>query len=63
MLEPGGKLAVAEEFLLDPDYVRAPVLMRLAAEAGFEPHERFSQWFQYTQRFSSPAAERSRAAF
>jgi ubiquinone/menaquinone biosynthesis C-methylase UbiE len=57
VLHPGGTLAVSEAALLDPDYVRFPVLMRLAAVAGFSPREGFSQWFQYTQRFVSPTAQ------
>jgi ubiquinone/menaquinone biosynthesis C-methylase UbiE len=56
VLVPGGTLALAEEFLLDPDYVRLPVALRLAQEAGFEARERFTSWFQYTQRFVRPAA-------
>ena len=44
-----------EAALLDPDYVRFPVLMRLASEAGFEARERFVERFQYTQRFLRPA--------
>jgi ubiquinone/menaquinone biosynthesis C-methylase UbiE len=56
VLCPGGTLAVSEAALLDPDYVRFPVLMRLAAAAGFTPRESFSQWSQYTQRFVSPTA-------
>lgn len=51
VLVPDGTLAVAEEFLLDPDYMRLPVALRLARDAGFEPGERFATWFQYTQRF------------
>lgn len=57
VLRPGGTLAVSEAALLDPDYVRFPVLMRLAVAAGFQPREGFSEWFQYTQRFVSPAAQ------
>jgi ubiquinone/menaquinone biosynthesis C-methylase UbiE len=60
VLRPGGTLAVSEAALLDPDYVRFPVLMRLAAAAGFSPREGFSQWFQYTQRFVSPTAQEER---
>lgn len=56
VLVPGGTLAVAEEFLLDPDYMRLPAVLRLADQAGFEPRERFTSWFQYTQRFLRPAA-------
>jgi ubiquinone/menaquinone biosynthesis C-methylase UbiE len=55
VLAPGGTLALAEEFLLDPDYVRLPVALRLARAAGFEARERFTSWFQYTQRFTRPA--------
>jgi len=54
VLRSGGTLAVSEAALFDPDYVRAPVLQRLARGAGFEPHERFESWFQYTHRFSKP---------
>jgi SAM-dependent methyltransferase len=54
VLRPEGTLAVSEAALLDPDYVRFPVLMGLARAAGFTPCEGFSQWFQYTQRFVSP---------
>jgi len=56
VLAPGGTLAIAEEFLLDPDYMRLPVALRLGREAGFEAGERFMSWFQYTQRFTRPAA-------
>jgi ubiquinone/menaquinone biosynthesis C-methylase UbiE len=55
VLRLGGTLAVSEAALLDPDYVRFPVLMRLASEAGFEARERFVERFQYTQRFIRPA--------
>ncbi len=56
VLRPGGSLAVSEAALFDPDYVRAPVLQRLVAAAGFQPRERFERWFQYTHRFVWPAA-------
>jgi SAM-dependent methyltransferase len=59
VLRPGGTLAVSEAALLDPDYVRLPVLMRHAAAAGFSPREGFSQWFQYTQRFVAPTPQGS----
>lgn len=62
VVAPGGTLALAEEFLLDPDYVRLPVALRLAREAGFEARERFTSWFQYTQRFTRPAAQQDAAA-
>ena len=55
VLRPGGILAVSEAALFDPDYVRFPVLMRLARSAGFEPREGYPQRFQYTQRFVAPA--------
>ena len=61
VLSPKGILAVAEKFLLDPDYVRLPVPLRLAEHTGFLPRERFSSWFQYTQRFA-PAAQQGAAA-
>lgn len=53
VLRPGATLAVSEAALLDPDYVRLPVLMRLAVAAGFEPREAFPGRFQYTQRFAT----------
>ena len=62
VLVPGGTLALAEEFLLDPDYVRLPVALRLAREVGFEVGERFTSWFQYTQRFTRPAAQQAAEA-
>lgn len=62
VLVPGGTLALAEEFLLDPDYVRLPVALRLAGDAGFEVRERFTSWFQYTQRFTRPAAQQAAEA-
>ena len=62
VLVPGGTLALAEEFLLDPDYVRLPVALRLAGDAGFEVGERFTSWFQYTQRFTRPAAQHAAEA-
>jgi ubiquinone/menaquinone biosynthesis C-methylase UbiE len=54
VLKPGATLAVSEAALLDPDYVRFPVLMKLATAAGFETREGFSERFQYTQRFAAP---------
>lgn len=53
VLRPGGVLAVTEAFP-DPDYVRAPVLRRLAAGAGFEIGERFGSFANFTQRFRRP---------
>ena len=55
VLRPGGILAVSEAALFDPDYVRFPTLMCLAATAGFEPREGHAERFQYTQRFAAPA--------
>lgn len=49
VLRPGGSLAVTEAFP-DPDYVRTPVLRRMAAEAGFEIGERIASPFTYTQQ-------------
>jgi ubiquinone/menaquinone biosynthesis C-methylase UbiE len=54
VLRAAGTLAVSEAALFDPDYVRAPVLQRLVTTAGFEPRERFEEWFQYTHRFTKP---------
>ena len=51
IIRPGGTLAITEA-LPDPDYVRAPVLSRLARTAGFLATQRFGSWFQYTQRFT-----------
>jgi ubiquinone/menaquinone biosynthesis C-methylase UbiE len=53
VLRPGGVLAVTEG-LPDPDYVRAPVLLRLGGEAGFRAAERFGSFAQFTQRFTGP---------
>lgn len=55
VLRPGGTLAVSEEIIFDPDYVRLPVARRLAAGAGFEAREYFGETFRYTQRFGAPA--------
>jgi ubiquinone/menaquinone biosynthesis C-methylase UbiE len=53
VLRPGGVLAVTEG-IPDPDYVRGPVLLRLADGAGLRPAERFGSWVQYTQRLVRP---------
>ena len=53
VLRPGGELAV-EEGLPDPDYIRTPVLRRLAQQAGFTPGARLGGWARYTQRFARP---------
>ncbi len=53
VIRPGGELAVGEG-LPDPDYIRTPVLRRLATEAGFRPGERAGHWLEYTHRFSRP---------
>jgi SAM-dependent methyltransferase len=60
VLRSGGTLAVSEEIIFDPDYVRLPVARRLAAGAGFAPGEYFGQRFRYTQRFVAPAARARR---
>jgi ubiquinone/menaquinone biosynthesis C-methylase UbiE len=49
VLRRGGTLAVTESFP-DPDYVRTPVLRRLAMVAGFEIGERLGNVAHYTQR-------------
>jgi len=49
-LHSGGVLAVTEA-LPDPDYVRTPVLLRLAESAGFRAGERLGHVAQYTHRF------------
>ncbi len=53
VIGPGGELAV-EEGIPDPDYIRTPVLRRLAEEAGFKTGERVGNWANYTQRFARP---------
>lgn len=53
VLRPKGILAVTEA-LPDPDYVRTPVLHRLATQAGFEIGERFGRAGHYTQRLRRP---------
>jgi len=53
VLRPGGTLAVTEAFP-DPDYVRTPVLRRLATQAGFEPGERRGNATNYTQQLRKP---------
>ncbi len=49
VLRPGGLLAVTEG-LPDPDYVRTPVLRRMAADAGFDVGERRGSFAYYTQQ-------------
>jgi ubiquinone/menaquinone biosynthesis C-methylase UbiE len=53
VLAPAGVLAVTEA-LPDPDYVRTPVLRRLAGRAGFEVAERRENVACYTQRLRRP---------
>ena len=53
VLRPGGILAVTEAFP-DPDYVRTPVLRRLATAVGFEVAERRGSVAYYTQRLRRP---------
>lgn len=56
VLRRDGVLAVSEA-LPDPDYVRTPVLRRLAHEAGFVAGERIGNWAAYTHRFVRPAGD------
>ncbi len=53
VLRSGGTLAVTEA-MPDPDYVRTPVLCRLAEARGFRRGERLGNWVQFTQRFVRP---------
>ena len=53
VLRSGGTLAVTEA-MPDPDYVRTPVLRRLAEARGFRRGERMGNWVQFTQRFVRP---------
>ena len=53
VLRRDGVLAVTEA-IPDPDYVRMPVLRRLAEGAGLRPAEHFGNWAQFTQRFARP---------
>lgn len=53
VLRSGGELAVAEG-ITDPDYVRAPVLRRLAERAGLRVGERHGSFADYTQRLGRP---------
>jgi ubiquinone/menaquinone biosynthesis C-methylase UbiE len=55
VLRPGGILAITEG-LPDPDYVRARVLRRLAAEAGFEVGDRHGNVAYYTQQLRRPGS-------
>jgi ubiquinone/menaquinone biosynthesis C-methylase UbiE len=55
ILRPGGTLAISEEIIFDPDYVRLPVARRLAEAHGFTRGEYFGQRFRYTQRFTVPS--------
>ncbi len=53
VIRPGGELAV-EEVLPDPDYIRLPILRRMAAQAAFKPAQRLGNLADYTQRFARP---------
>jgi ubiquinone/menaquinone biosynthesis C-methylase UbiE len=55
VLRDDGTLSITEA-LPDPDYLRAPTLLRLARDAGFEPTQRFGNWLRYTQRFHKSAS-------
>lgn len=49
VIRPGGELAV-DEGMTDPDYVRVPVLRRLAERAGFRVGEKRGGLTSYAQR-------------
>jgi ubiquinone/menaquinone biosynthesis C-methylase UbiE len=53
VLRAGGTLAVTEAFP-DPDYVRTPVLRRLATAVGLEVGERRGNAAYYTQQLRRP---------
>ncbi len=53
-LRPGGILAVAEVFGIDPHYQSPQTVQRLGLAAGFEPGERLGPWWFFTQRLIKP---------
>ena len=53
-LKPGGVLAVAEVFGIDPHYQSPDTVLRLGIAAGFEPGERLGPWWFFTQRMIKP---------
>ena len=54
VLKPGGIVSTTEEFL-DPDYPRRKTTVSWAKAAGFEPAERYGNWWTYTINFRKPA--------
>jgi ubiquinone/menaquinone biosynthesis C-methylase UbiE len=50
VLRPGGTLAITEG-LPDPDFIRCPRLIGMAAAAGFRTAEHSGRTLHYTQRF------------
>ena len=50
VLKPGGIVSMTEEFL-DPDYPRRATTIAWAKAAGFEPAERYGNWWTYTLNF------------
>jgi len=50
VLKPGGIVSMTEEFL-DPDYPRRETTIAWAKAAGFEPAERYGNWWTYTLNF------------
>lgn len=61
LLKPGRKLAFSE-ILLDPDYMRASALSRLANDADFAPRERLGGFFSYTLVFERLGKERGQSS-
>jgi SAM-dependent methyltransferase len=53
-LRPGGTLAVAEVFGIDPHYQSPQTVRRLGLTAGFEPGERLGPWWFFTQQLVKP---------
>lgn len=51
VLKPGGRLAVGEVLVLDPDAVRLPTLRDAAKRAGFVLERRLEPRFAYFARF------------
>jgi ubiquinone/menaquinone biosynthesis C-methylase UbiE len=58
LLNPGGTLAFSE-LLMDPDYVRASSLVRIAEPYGFRLKHRLGGFFAYTLVFEKPASGES----
>lgn len=53
-LMPGGTLAVAEVFGIDPHYQSPQTVRHLGLAAGFEPGERLGSWWFFTQQLIKP---------